>query len=125
MIFDWDDFRKLAEELRERETEATKRTAISRLYYAIYWRARILLEDEGYIYRQSEQSHQQVWQEFKRRGMTHRAIAFSGLELRDKRVEADYFEEIENIEKLTKSAFDIAEKMSVYLEQIEKKTENQ
>jgi uncharacterized protein (UPF0332 family) len=125
MIFDWDDFRKLAEELCERETEATKRTAISRLYYAIYWRARILLEDEGYIYRQSEQSHQQVWQEFKRRGMTHQAIAFSGLELRDKRVEADYFEEIENIEKLTKSAFDIAEKMSVYLEQIEKKTENQ
>lgn len=124
MIFDWNDFRKLAEELRQRETEAAKRTAISRLYYAIYWRARNLLEDEGFIYRQSDQSHQQVWQEFKRRGMTHRAIAFSGLELRDKRVEADYFEEVENIEKLTKSAFDIAEKMSIYLEQIEKKTKN-
>ncbi len=56
--------------------------------------------------------------------MTHRAVAFSGLELRDKRVEADYFEEIENIEKLTNSAFAVAEKMTVYLQQIEKKTEN-
>ncbi|HMS43256.1 MAG TPA: hypothetical protein PKE69_23710 [Pyrinomonadaceae bacterium] len=124
MIFDWNDFRKLAEELWQIETEAAKRTAISRLYYALYWRARNLLEDEGFVYRQSEQSHQQIWQEFKRRGMTHRAIAFSGLELRDKRVEADYFEEVENIEKLTNSAFAIAEKITVYLEQIEKKTQN-
>ncbi len=57
MIFDWNDFRKLAEELRQKETEAAKRTAISRLYYALYWRARNLLEDEGFIYRRSEQSH--------------------------------------------------------------------
>lgn len=41
MIFDWDDFRSLAEELRERETEAARRTAISRVYYAVYWKARI------------------------------------------------------------------------------------
>jgi uncharacterized protein (UPF0332 family) len=124
MIFDWNDFCRLAEELQQKEDEASKRTAISRLYYALYWRARNFLEDEGFVYRQSEQSHQQVWQEFKRRGMTHRAVAFSGLELRDKRVEADYFEEIENIEKLTNSSFAIAEKMTVYLQQIEKKTEN-
>lgn len=124
MIFDWDEFRKLAEELRQRQDETAKRTASSRLYYALYWRARNLLEAEGFVYRQNEQSHQQIWQEFKRRGMTHRAVAFSGLELRDKRVEADYFEEIENIEKLTKSAFAIAEKMTVYLQQIEKKIEN-
>ena len=32
MIFDWNDFRVLAEELREREDEAAKRTAIGRLY---------------------------------------------------------------------------------------------
>ena len=124
MIFDWNDFRRLAEELRQKEDEASKRTAISRLYYALYWQERNLLEDEGFIYRQNEQSHQQVWQELKRRGMTHRAVAFSGLELRDRRVEADYFEEIENIQKLTNSAFEIAEKMTFYLQQIEKKTEN-
>ncbi|MDQ3748912.1 MAG: hypothetical protein M3367_07865 [Acidobacteriota bacterium] len=124
MSFDWDNFRKLAEELRQREGEAAKRTAISRLYYAIYWRARILLEDEGFVYRRGEQTHQQIWQEFKHCGRTHRAIGFLGIELRDNRVEANYVSEIENIEALTKSSFEIAEKITVYLQQIEKKTEN-
>ncbi len=124
MIFDWNDFRALAEELRQREDESAKRTAISRLYYAIYWRARNLLEDEGFIYRRSEQSHQQIWQEFRHRGRTHRAIGNFGIDLRDSRVEADYFTEIDDIAALTDSSFEIAEKITVYLQQIEKKTEN-
>ena len=124
MIFDWNDFRVLAEELREREDEAAKRTAIGRLYYAIYWRARNLLEDEGFVYRRSEQSHQQIWQEFKFRGRTHRVIGVLGLDLRDNRVEADYFSEIDDIKSLADSSFEIAEKITVYLEQIEKKIQN-
>lgn len=124
MIFDWNDFRKLAEELQEKDDEASKRTAISRLYYALYWRARNLLEDEGFIYRRGEQSHQQIWQEFRHRGRTHRAIGNFGIDLRDNRVEADYFTEIDDITALTDSSFEIAEKITVYLEQIEKKTEN-
>jgi uncharacterized protein (UPF0332 family) len=78
MSFDWDDFRKLAEELRKREDEAAKRTAISRLYYAIYWRARILLEDEGCVYRRGEQSHQQIWQEFRNLDIAAERIGKSG-----------------------------------------------
>ena len=124
MKFDWNDFRTIAEQLREREDEAAKRTAISRLYYAIYWRARILLEAEGFVYRRSEQSHQQIWQEFKFRGRTHRAIGNFGMDLRDNRVEADYLAEIDDIESLTDSSFEIAEKITVYLGQIEKNIEN-
>lgn len=60
MIFDWNDFYTLAEELNRREDEAAKRTAISRLYYAIYWEARNLLEDEGFIFRQNDSSHRQI-----------------------------------------------------------------
>ena len=41
MSFDWDQFRQLAEELRQRNDEAAQRTAISRIYYAFYWRARV------------------------------------------------------------------------------------
>jgi hypothetical protein len=35
-MFDWNDFKTLAEELKERDDEASKRTAISRIYYATY-----------------------------------------------------------------------------------------
>ncbi len=124
MSFDWNGFRELAEELRQREDEAAKRTAIGRLYYAVYWRARTLLENEGFVYRRGEQSHQQVWQEFKHRGRTRRAVGSLGIDLRDNRVEADYFANIEDIAGLTESSFESAEKISVYLQQIEKQIEN-
>lgn len=56
-MFDWNDFKTLAEQLRQSESEASKRTAISRIYYAVYWNARNLLENEGYLIRQYEGSH--------------------------------------------------------------------
>lgn len=124
MSFDWGDFRKLAEELREHETEAAKRTAISRLYYSIYWKARNILEDEGFIFRQNDSSHRQIWQEYKNRGRTFQAISISGAKLHLFRVEADYYPEIENINELIEKSFMLAEKLHIYLQQIEKKTEN-
>ena len=125
MMFDWNEFRKLAEELRRRDDEASLRTAISRLYYAIYWRARNLLESEGYVFRQDDTSHSQIWREFLKRGRTHHGIGKAGNFLKDNRVQADYFPEIEDIADLTKDSFELAEKASFYLKQIEKKTENQ
>jgi len=124
MSFDWDDFRKLAEELREHETEAAKRMAISRLYYSIYWKARNILEVEGFIFRQNDSSHRQIWQEYKNRGRTFQAISISGAKLHLFRVEADYYPEIENINELIEKSFMLAEKLHIYLQQIEKKTEN-
>ncbi len=123
MIFDWNDFRKLAEELRKREDEAAKRTAISRVYYAIYWKARLYLEDEGFIFRQNDSSHRQIWEEYKNKGLTFRAISISGSELHRNRVQADYFPEIKDLEILLKESFKLAENTFKYLEQIEKKTE--
>lgn len=40
-MFDWNEFKTLAEKLKDEKDEASQRTAISRLYYAIYWKARI------------------------------------------------------------------------------------
>jgi len=47
MPFDWNTYKDLAEELRLRNDEASKRSAISRLYYSVYWKARNLLEKEN------------------------------------------------------------------------------
>jgi uncharacterized protein (UPF0332 family) len=124
MSFDWNEFSTLAEELRLRETEAAKRTAISRVYYAIYWRARNFLESEGFIYRQDDKSHQQVWQEYKNRGRTYGAIGRFAIYLRDNRTQADYISEIEDISDLTEDSFELAEKIISYIQQIEKKKLN-
>jgi uncharacterized protein (UPF0332 family) len=124
-MFDWDNFKTLAEELRRRENEAAKRTAISRIYYSVYWRSRFFLENEGFLIRQYEGSHIQIWNQYKQKtGQTNKAIGRLGSELHRFRVQADYVAEIKNIEQLTEDSFQIAEKISIYLKQIENKTEN-
>ena len=120
MIFDWDKFRELAEKLRQDETEAAKRTAVSRIYYAVYHRAKTYLENEGFQFRQFESSHRQIWDEFKDKGRTFTAIGNTGDRLRANRIKADYIEEIENIDFLVKRSFELAENASAYFQQIEK-----
>jgi uncharacterized protein (UPF0332 family) len=120
MIFDWNEFRKLAEDLRQNETEAAQRTAISRIYYAVYHRAKVYLESEGFQFRQFESSHRQIWDEFKDKGRTFTAIGNTGDRLRANRVKADYIAEIEDVDFLVKRSFELAENAFVYLQQIEK-----
>jgi uncharacterized protein (UPF0332 family) len=121
-MFDWNDFKVLAEELKQKDDEASKRTAVSRIYYATYWQARGYLEDEGFSLRSYEGSHVQIWNEFKRKsGLTAKAIGRFGGELHRFRVDADYFSEITKIENLTEDSFQLAEKISTYLQQIQNK----
>lgn len=120
-MFDWNDFKTLAEELRKRETEAAKRTAISRVYYAVYWRARNFLENEGFVIRQYEGSHVQIWNQYKQKaGQTNKAIGKFGSELHRFRVQSDYISEIKDIERLTEDSFQLADKVLSYLNKIEK-----
>lgn len=120
MIFDWDKFRELAEDLRQSETEVARRTAISRVYYAVYHRAKTYLENEGFQFRQFESSHRQIWDEFKDNGRTFWAIGNTGDRLRANRVKADYIEQIEDVDFLVKRSFELAENAFAYLKQIEK-----
>ncbi len=120
MSFDWNEFRELAETMRRDETEAAKRTAISRIYYAVYHRAKTYLESEGFQFRQFESSHRQIWDEFKDKGRTFTAIGNTGDRLRANRVKADYIAEIENIDFLVKRSFELAENAFAYFQQIEK-----
>lgn len=119
MNFDWNEFRAFAESLRESETEAAKRTAISRIYYAVYHRAKIYLESEGFQFRQFESSHRQIWDEFKDKGRTFAAIGNTGDRLRANRVKADYIAKIEDIDFLVKRSFELAENAFAYFQQIE------
>ena len=124
MSFDWNKFREVAERLRQETDEAALRTAISRVYYAAYWRARKFLETENFVFRQFESSHRQVWDEFKQRGRTYYGIGKAGDALRENRVEADYFDEIEDLDKAVEDSFKLFEKVVYYVEQIEKKQTN-
>lgn len=120
MSFDWDKFRELAKILWQDETEAAKRMAISRIYYAVYHRANTYLENEGFQFRQFESSHRQIWDEFKDKGRTFAAIGNTGDRLRTNRVKADYIAEIEDIDFLVKRSFELAENASAYFQKIEK-----
>ncbi len=121
MNFDWNEFKTVAVELQKNEDEASKRTAVSRIYYAIYHQSKEFLENEGFIFRHTESSHLQVWEAFRGKGRTHRAIGISGKVLRDNRVKADYVSDISGINQLTEDSFQLAEKISTYLQQIKNK----
>lgn len=124
MIFEWDDFRKIAEDLRKLDGEAAKRTAISRIYYTVYHRAKLHLESESFQFRQFESSHRQIWDEYKDRGRTFAAVGHAGDRLRANRVKADYINEIENMDALVARSFELAENAFAYLTQVQKKSEN-
>lgn len=120
-MFDGNDFKTLADELRENDSEARLRTAISRIYYSVYWRSRIFLESEGFILRQYEASHIQIWNEYKKEaGQTNRAIGKGGSELHRFRIQANYVAEIRDITRLTNDPFALAGNVLTYLNQIDK-----
>lgn len=120
-MFDWDNFRVLAEELKERDDEAAQRTSISRMYYAAYWSARTSLEKDGFKVSENvgRGTHEQVWSEFNRRAGKHnKAIYKNGDELKKNRVKADYSAEILRLSELVNDSFRIATNVFTYLKQL-------
>ncbi len=91
MPFDWNEYYELAKQLAKESGEAQRRSAISRAYYAAYWKARELLElSEGPIPR-SENVHQYVWDAFYGDPCSAGdSIGKVGNFLRRKRADADY-----------------------------------
>jgi len=112
MSFDWNTYKDLAEELRLRDDEASKRSAISRLYYSVYWKARILIEKENPSFNvPSDNSHATVWRKFLDKGITRRTIFNNGQRLKEYRQMADYESEIEKIEDTVEASFILAEQI--------------
>jgi uncharacterized protein (UPF0332 family) len=119
MIFDWDKYAELAEELRQREDEAARRTAISRVYYAVYWKARKILEEDGFILSYGDSSHKQIWRTYMNKGRTRHGIGIQGDRLHEYRLKADYEHETEDFDDVVVKAFDAAGKTLAYLKQIQ------
>lgn len=119
MAFDWDEFQKLADELRQRNDEAAKRTAVSRLYYAVYWKARKHLESEGFMLSQKDGSHTQIWREYQKQGRTRKGIGLNGERLHDFRLQADYESDVKDVGELVKDSFQAAINVLTYLVQIQ------
>ncbi len=124
MPFDWNTYKDLAEELRLRDDEASKRSAISRLYYSLYHKVKKFLESEGenFLFSENKPAHQQVWNELIRTGGTHRRIGENGKRLLDNRVDADY-KEINKIDDALETSFRLANNMLFYLSQVQPKDE--
>ncbi len=125
MPFDWKTYKTLAEELRQNKDEASQRSAISRLYYSVYWQARFFLEEhQNYLFSENREPHAQVWHEFIRQGKTFRFIGNKGKELRDKRNKADYSQEISNLENQVETSFIWANQILTELNKFQPNNEN-
>ncbi len=112
MLFDWNTYKDLAEELRIRDDEASKRSAISRLYYSVYWQARNLLEKEDVDFHVSaENSHATVWRKFNNQGHSRRTVFNNDQRLKEYRQMADYESEINKLEDTVEASFIIAEQI--------------
>jgi uncharacterized protein (UPF0332 family) len=118
MMFDWSDYEKLAKSLRNGD-EAAKRSAISRLYYSVYHRAILKLEQvTDFTYSANKPAHHQVWGKYVREGKTLRVIGGKGKRLREFRERADYTPEIEHLDGLVTGAFDHADAILHWLDKI-------
>ena len=123
-MFDWDDFLRLAKELAQNNDEASLRTAISRTYYAVYWKARIQLEKEGFIVRfgVGKGSHEQVWDEYNtRQGNDNKKIFKFGNELKRNRTKADYRAEINVSKNLASDSLRLANNILFNLKRVQPK----
>ncbi len=107
---------KLAEQLAARHgDEAAQRAAISRAYYAVYCYARNKLEGWRLLDRnqRSKTSHQDVWGLFEsdpREGWDR--IGQDGHNLKESRRQADYEDEIRDLDRLTRGAIRRANKLN-------------
>lgn len=115
-MFDWYDYYDLAEELSQESSEAHQRSAVSRVYYALYCNARngLLLRGEWNPEDKSskESDHTYLWNKY---GLgpdkERKKIGELGHRLRESRRQADYDDYIENRMILVTKSMSDAEKL--------------
>ncbi len=119
MPFDWSTYKDLADELRLRDDEASKRSAISRLYYSVYGKAKnLLVVEDPNINVPAENSHAFVWRKFLNKGHTRRTVQRDGTRLKNLRVNADYEPEVQSLEENVEFSFVLAERLIETLDKL-------
>ena len=107
----------LARELAEHASDAKKRSAVSRAYYAMYCTARDKLEGIGDFEPPSCGSeHIYLWNRLATEPYYSTSVRDLGIRLRDARVEADYENYIHNLPHLVEGAILDAEELEEALE---------
>lgn len=111
-MFDWTSYLVLAQTLAEQGDEASRRSAVSRAYYAVFNKARLLLEREGTVVSDTGRAHDDVWRTLERAGKGRRRLGAEGKRLREMRRKADYVHEVAALEKVTADALATAESLN-------------
>ncbi len=111
-MFDWASYLLLARALATQPDEASRRSAVSRAYYAIFNKARLLLEREGTPISDSGKSHDDVWRTLETAGRARRRLGADGKRLREMRRKADYVHEVPALAKVTEDALATAESLN-------------
>jgi uncharacterized protein (UPF0332 family) len=111
-MFDWVAFLGLAKELAAKGDEASRRSAISRAYYAVFNKARELLERDGTLLSESGATHEVVWRTLEKAGRGRRRLGIDGKRLREMRRKADYDGEVQALDKVTEDALATAESLT-------------
>lgn len=119
MSFDWADYLKLADELcakpfSSRNTEAKRRSAISRAYYAAFGRSREHLRrrDRDWNIPTGPEAHEYVRLKFERSpNRTRRRVASNLARLLDERNKADYNDVIKGLGSLSRMAIKLADQV--------------
>ena len=120
MAFDWNDYKIFAEELNATRTdEAAQRSAISRVYYAVFNQAYDYLRAQGFARRAGEGIHKQVWYEYRKGHRTRKAIGTNGSRLHDNRVAVDYQADVPKLPELQIESFRTAANLFAYLAQLQ------
>lgn len=121
----WGSYVVLAGDLLGQESEAAKRSAVSRAYYGAFNAARRRLEAEGMTI-DNHRAHEQVWRTFR---VADRAVAETagkwqmvadlGSSLRGLRNLADYAENVPALDRRANWAVTIAGRLLTLLDELE------
>jgi uncharacterized protein (UPF0332 family) len=121
----WGSYVVLAAYLVRLESEAAKRSAVSRAYYGVFNAARNRLEVDG-MEIENHRVHERVWRAFKNAEHASsaterkwRMIGELGASLRALRNQADYVDVVPALDKRAEWAVAIAERILLLLDELE------
>ena len=118
MAYNWRDNLTLAQELASRNDEAALRCLIGRAYYAVYGVARRHWEGTQRFIPPGVNTHYWLWSQYKQGRALERFIGQDGATLLQWRNQADYEDEVADLQDLASRSLVIAAKTLANLDKL-------